>query len=49
MMILNDNSVTTQDIKIKFFKFKLTPMEITFDLRIHLLGFALIALSRPGV
>ena len=25
-MILNDNSVTLQDIKIKFFKFNLTPM-----------------------
>ena len=47
-MILNDNSVTPQDIKrIKFFKFDLTPMGVTFDLRIHLLCLHL-ALSKPG-
>ena len=46
-MILNDNSVTPQDIKIKFFKFNLTPMGVTFDGRIHLLCLHL-ALSRPG-
>ena len=47
MMILNDNSVAPQDIKIHFFKFNLTPMGVTFDLRIHLLCLHL-ALSRPG-
>ena len=47
MIILNDNSVTPQDIKIKFFKFNLTSMAVTFDLRIHLLSLHLV-LSRPG-
>ena len=46
-MILNDNSITPQDIKIKFFKFNLTPRGVTFDLRIHLL-FLHLALSRLG-